>query len=297
MAATRRLRELISATLPRLELPDGPVVVALSGGADSAALAFLCLEAGSEASAIHVDHQLPASPMLAEAAGAIAARLGIALEVHQVVVDVGPSPEEKARRARYEVFTRSPQPLLTAHTRDDNVETILINLIRGTGSSGLAGIPRFRPPRIHRPILEVTRNETRELASLAGLPYRDDPMNDDSSLTRNRIRLELLPMMRELNPGVGAALARAADTLRRDIEYLDEKAATIYQEKLPISVLTTVPRVLGDRMLRRALEESGVGVTSDRIERMWSVVWGDSERQGLAGGRAAVRRGVLLVIE
>ena len=297
MAATRRLKELLAATSPRLELPDGPVVVALSGGADSAALALLCMEARSEVSAIHIDHQLSASPMLARAASAVAARLGISLKVRQVVIDVGPSPEDKARHARYEVFARSPQPLLTAHTRDDNVETILINLIRGTGSSGLAGIPPFRPPRIHRPILELTRNETRELSSLAGLPFRDDPMNDDMTLTRNKIRLEILPMMRELNPEVDAALARAAATLRRDIEYLDDQAAPLYEGALPLSVLTTAPRVLADRLLRRALEESGVGVTSDRIDRMWSVVCGESERQELAGGRAAVRRGAMLVIE
>ncbi|HUG31321.1 MAG TPA: tRNA lysidine(34) synthetase TilS [Acidimicrobiia bacterium] len=297
MAETRRLSELIAATLPRLELPDGPVVVALSGGADSAALALLCVEEGSEVSAIHVDHQLPASPTLAAAASAIAARLGISLAIHQVVVDVGPSPEDMARRARYEVFARSSQPVLTAHTQDDNVETIMINLIRGTGSAGLAGIPRFRPPQIHRPILDLTRNETRELSSLAGLPFRDDPMNDDLTLTRNKIRLEILPMMRELNPEVDAALARAAATLRRDIEYLDDQAATLSQEVLPISVLTTAPRVLADRLLRRALEESGVGVTSDRIDRMWSVVCGESERQELAGGRAAVRREAMLVIE
>lgn len=297
MAETRRLRELIAATLPRLELPDGPLVVALSGGADSAALALLCVQAGSEVSAIHIDHQLSASPMLVKAASAIAARLGISLEINQVVIDVGPSPEDKARKARYEVFSRSPQPLLTAHTRDDNVETILINLIRGTGSSGLAGIPPFRPPQIHRPILDLTRNETRELSSLAGLPFRDDPMNDDLTLTRNKIRLEILPMMRELNPEVDAALARAAAALRRDIEYLDDQAASLYQGVLPLSVLMTAPRVLADRLLRQTLEESGVGVTSDRIDRMWSVVNGESERQELAGGRAAVRRGAMLVIE
>lgn len=278
-------------------MPDGPVIVALSGGADSAALALLCNEAGVETGGLHVDHRLPASPQLSAAAQAIATRLGISLEVRQVTVERGPSPEEMARNARYDVFTRSPSPLLTAHTRDDTVETVLINLIRGTGMAGLAGIPPFRPPCIYRPMLEVTRSETRELASLAGLPFRDDPMNEDPDLTRNRVRKEILPLMRELNPGVDGAIARAAYALRRDSEYLEEQAAAISSRALPVSVVTTAPRALGDRLLRRALDESGIGATSDRIERMRSVASGETERQDLAGGLSVVRRGALLVIE
>lgn len=297
MAETRRLRELVSSILPRLELPDGPLMVALSGGADSAALAYLCVESGVETAALHIDHQFPASPMLADAAGSVAARIGIGLETRQVTVGDGASPEEMAREARYEVFSESPVPLLTAHTRDDNVETVMINLIRGTGTSGLAGIPPFRPPCIHRPMLAVTASETREVCTLAGLPYREDPMNLRSDLTRNRVRHEILPLIRALNPAVDAAIARAASSLRRDREYLEAQTDTLEAGSLSASVLTTAPPALADRLMRRSLESHGIAPTADRIGRMWSVATGESERQDLAAGKAVFRRGQLLVIE
>lgn len=297
MAETRRLSELVSAAQQRLELPEGPVEVALSGGADSASLAYLGIESGYEVRVLHIDHQLPASPMMARAAGDVAAKLGIEMEVIQVDVGEGPSPEDQARDARYAVLAEREGPVLTGHTRDDSIETMLINLVRGTGPSGLTGIPSFRSPNIYRPMLAVTRSETRELATLAGLPFVDDPMNADLSLTRNRVRLQLLPLMRELNPQVDAALARTAATLERDREYLEERVAEHFGRAVPVSAVTTLPRALADRVLHRALEENGIGPTSDRIGRMWSVASGESERQELAAGRVVVRRGALLVIE
>lgn len=297
MAETRRLSELVSATLPRLDLPEGAIEVALSGGADSASLAHLCKETGLDVRALHIDHQLPASPMMARAAREVAGKLSIEMDIRQVNLAEGPSPEELAREARYAVLAEREVPVLTGHTRDDSIETMLINLIRGTGPTGLTGIPAFRPPSIHRPMLAVTRSETREIATLAGLPFVDDPMNEDLSLTRNRIRLELLPLMRELNPQVDAALARTAATLERDRAYLEERAAEHFGRALPLSAVNTLPRALADRVLHRALEENGIGPTSDRIGRMWSVASGESERQELAAGRIVVRRGALLVIE
>ena len=301
MAATRRLSELITATLSKVQLPTGPVVVALSGGADSAALALLVREAGHVLSALHIDHQLPASPMLADAAAAVAAQLDIAIDVESVTIGDGPSLEERARDARYQVFGRSRLPVLTAHTRDDSVETMLINLIRGTGVTGLTGIPRFRSPRVHRPMLDVSRDETREIAVLAGLGFVDDPMNEDLSLTRNRVRLRLLPLMRELNPQVDTALARASAALERDSDHLEAVASRLAADAsdvaVPMSVIATIPRPLADRLLRRLLERNGIGPTADRIERMWSVATGASERQDLADGRSVIRHGALLVVE
>lgn len=298
MAATRRLKELISATLPKLDLPDGPVVVALSGGADSASLAFLAREAGHQPKAIHIDHQLPASALMSGAAREIADTLGVPLDIQRVVVGDGPSPEDQARVARYEALTRARGPILTGHTRDDSLETMLINLIRGTGPSGLLGIPRFRPPHIHRPMLEVTRSETREMATLAGLAFVDDPMNQDSSLTRTRVRLEVMPLLREINPRVEAALARTAATLGRDAEYLDRQTPRFDDSQaVPASVVLSLPRALADRVLHDVLERSGVDPTADRIERMRAVAQGQSDRQDLADGRVVVRRGAMLVIE
>lgn len=297
MAATRRLNELISTTIPKLELPEGPVVVALSGGADSAALALLAIEAGQEVTVVHVDHGLPSSPMMSQAAEAVAGTLRISLVTKRVQIPPGPSPEDRAREARYRAFEEIGGPVLTAHTRDDLVETVLMNLVRGSGAAGLSGIPRFRPPHVYRPMLDVTRAETRELATLAGLPFADDPMNQDMSLTRNRVRHRILPLMRELNPQVDSALARAAQALERDAEFLEGLALPHARDPLPASVLTTLPRPLADRLVMRALERHGIAPTADRIERLWSVATGASRRQDLAEGLVARRAGALVVIE
>jgi tRNA(Ile)-lysidine synthase len=297
VVATRRLTELVASARSKLDLPEGQLTVALSGGADSASLARLVLEEGRETGLIHVDHQLPASPLMAEAAHRVADVLGVPLQTARVDVGVGPSVENRARDARYQALAEVGGEVLTGHTRDDSVETILINLIRGTGPTGLIGIPRFRPPNIHRPILAVTRSETRELATLAGLPFLDDPMNEDLSLTRNRVRRHILPMMRELNPQIDTALVRAAELLERDNTYLDELALRHSGHPLPVSVIATLPKALADRVLRHALESAGISPAADRVARMWSVASGDSGRQDLAEGLSVVRRGALIAIE
>ena len=297
MVATRRLSELVASALSQLHLPEGRLLVALSGGADSATLAYLAAASGREVRMVHVDHQLDASPAMAQAAEEIAATLGFTLEVFTVDVGSGSSLEERARDARYRVLERLEAAVVTGHTRDDNVETMLINLTRGTGPRGLTGIPSFRAPNIHRPMLAVTRGETREIASLAGLPYVDDPMNEDMSLTRNRIRLLILPLLRELNPQLDSAMARTAEMLESDIEFLDKLASQHQTGVLPVALVITLPKVLANRLLHHALESATIAPTADRIARMWSVAAGESERQDLAEGLSVVRRGALLVIE
>jgi tRNA(Ile)-lysidine synthase len=297
VVATRRLSHLVATALPTLHLPEGRLVVALSGGADSAALAHLVTEYGREVGLVHIDHRLDASPAMAQAAAEIAEVIGSSLET--VAVDVGPgaSREAQARDARYRVLEGLDAAVVTGHTRDDHVETMLINLIRGTGPRGLAGIPRFRPPNIHRPMLNITRSATREIATLAGLPFVDDPMNEDLSLTRNRIRLHIFPLMRELNPQLDQALALTAETLKSDIDFLDELASHHQTGVLPVSLIVTLPKVVADRLLHHALERAAITPTSDRIGRMWSVAVGESQRQDLAEGWSVVRRGALLAIE
>jgi len=297
MAATRRLTQLLASTSSRIDLPAGPLVVALSGGADSAALAYLAFHLGEKVTAVHVDHGLPDSPKMSVAAAAVADALDVSLTTIRVDVKRGPSLEEKARDARYNALHSLDATVLTGHTRDDGVETVLMNLIRGTGVRGLGGIPAHRPPNVYRPMLDVTRDETREIATLAQLPFVDDPMNQDLSLTRNRVRLELLPRMREINPQVVESLDRLSRVARAETELLDELAAPHLGPVIPISVLMTLPMPVAERVMHHALEAHGVGATADRIARMWQVATGKSDRQDLAEGRRVIRDGALLIIE
>ncbi|HIE22270.1 MAG TPA: tRNA lysidine(34) synthetase TilS, partial [Acidimicrobiia bacterium] len=256
---------------------------------------------------LHVDHGLPYSPLMAEAARRVAKSLEVPLEVVSTTVPEGASPEGQARSARYRAFAEAVagrEALLTAHTEDDDAETILFNLIRGTGPQGLTGIPAFRPPNIYRPLLAVTRSETLEIATLAGLPYADDPMNQDPTLTRNLLRREVLPVLARLNPRLVPALHRMGQMLARDVEHLDRLAASIRPvtgegwAAIPLGVLLSRPRPVADRALIDALGAlAGRGVVSaERLDRIWSVVRGDAPREEVGGGVIVSRRGAMIVL-
>jgi len=305
MAGTRRLSELAGTASARLALPDGELVVALSGGADSAALAYLCSQLGRAVACLHVNHGLAASPMMQSAAEAIAGRLGLPLRVREVTVPEGPSPEGQARRARYSAFADIDGALLTAHTRDDNVETVVFNMIRGAGAKGLAGIPYHRPRNIYRPMLAVSRSETRETAALAGLPFADDPMNADLSLTRGFIRSRIIPVMSEVNPKLADSISRLAATAASDNSHLDREAARvgILQDggvvAAAVGRLTALPEPVRDRVLARMLSHAigPAGVTAERVSAMWAVAEGRVGRRQIRSDLAARLQGPMLVIE
>jgi tRNA(Ile)-lysidine synthase len=277
----------------------------MSGGADSGALALLVKDLTSRA--VHVDHGLAHSPHLRSAAVAIAHRLGYELHVVDVVVSSGPSPEAMAREARYRALsevTRSDESVLTAHTADDNLETVIINLVRGTGLSGVAGIPPFRSPNVHRPLLDASRSELREFAMLAGLPFVDDPMNLDPGLTRNRIRSAIVPRLREVNPGVEAAVARMSLSLRADGRYLDTLAADQMpsfgegQASIPAGLLRTLPEPITSRvamsMLRHVM--GGAGVSMHRVDQVKSVAFGTVAYAELGSGVAVWKSNASVVV-
>lgn len=301
MVEPRRLSDLVDGVLRRLALPVGELAVAVSGGADSAALAFVLVGSGRAFRALHVDHGLPGSPLMEKAAIAISEHLDIDLEVVRVSVPEGASPEGQARRARYEAFAgalATGERLLTAHTRDDNVETILFNIIRGTGSRGLTGIPYHRPPGIFRPALAVSRSETREIAALAGLGFVDDPMNEDPGITRNLIRTRVIPTLRQLNPSIEEAMTRMASAVASDVRYLDSLAQRSHRDDdLVVGTLKALPRPVADRLIRMAFESAAGGseVTADRLERVWRVIDEEASSQEIGGGVTVHRHGPRLV--
>ncbi|MGH8924948.1 MAG: tRNA lysidine(34) synthetase TilS [Acidimicrobiia bacterium] len=297
MAATRRLEELRRQLDARTRTPSGPLLVALSGGADSAALAALIVDR-SPTRAVHVHHGLATSAQMEEAAQAIAAQLNLPLVVKRITVE--PFSENAARTERYRALDSvlaGGEWLLTAHTRDDQAETVLFNLLRGSGRGGLQGIPARRG-QIVRPFLEVSRSETREFASLAGLPWRDDPQNEDLSYLRNRIRHRLLPTLEaEFNPGVRSALVAAADALSALTP--DAPVGNQWEGgwKVPNAILWAAGPERAAVLLRASLRPFYDGYGPDRAEmaRVWKVVIGAVPATELTGALRVYRDGPWLI--
>lgn len=210
--------------------PDGPLCVAFSGGPDSTALLH-ALAALPEARArglraLHVDHGLhAASAAWAAQAQAFCASLHVDCTVHRVTVAQGGGEglEAAAREARYAAFAkalRAGEWLLLGHHRDDQAETVLLKLLRGAGPQGLGGMRATRPlgaGQLWRPLLDTPRDTLRHYVQAHALPCIDDPSNDDLSLSRNRLRHDILPRLHAHWPHAvdaivhSAALCRAAD--------------------------------------------------------------------------------------
>lgn len=307
MAETRRLKELVEAINQRARLPEEPHVVALSGGADSAALAFITDRASNtKPRCIHVHHGLEASDALADGAVAIAQVLEMACDVVSVVVPEGASPEAQAREARYRALEQAitgDECLLLGHTRNDQAETVLLNMIRGAGLRGLSGMPYQRTSRMFRPFLDVTRDETRELASLLGLPFVDDPTNNDRSLRRNFVRMELIPRMAELNPNVVETLARTAGHVRGDSEYLDQmEPAPVLADGTTARIATGILSTLDPPLRARAIASlvgsfrEKAAVSAAELDRIEEVLGGVSAAAELEGGLTVVKRGAYLLV-
>lgn len=209
------------------------VVVAVSGGADSLALAACVahlVRGGSvQAQAVVIDHQLQEGSAEVAARAAEQVR-GLGMPAIVVRVEVGSeggmeAAARTARLAALEEVAGPATPILLAHTRDDQAETVLMGLGRGSGPRSLAGM-RSRDERWIRPFLGITRADTEHVCLAEGLDWWADPHNLDPRFRRVRVRHEVLPLMEEvLGGGVGAALARTADHLHRDSEALDQIAA------------------------------------------------------------------------
>lgn len=290
VAAARR-------AVARVSLPAGTQVVAgVSGGADSlalaVALAYVAPRAGWVARAIVVDHGLrPASHDDAAVAAAQCRQLGLDAEVVRVAVERGNrGPEAHAREARLAALLEAAGPtgvVMLAHTLNDQAETVLLGLARGSGTRSLAGMAP-RHGQLVRPFLELTRAQTEEVCTAAGLiPFRD-PTNeldgpwrraDGGPLLRAAARHAVLPVMeRELGPGVAAALARTARLAREDADALDEVAQQEWeavavsdrdgQVTLLVSRLAALPAAVRSRVLKQAIIVSGGAATAAHV---WEV--------------------------
>jgi tRNA(Ile)-lysidine synthase len=270
VAAVRLAVRRSLADVPR----DDAVVVACSGGADSLALlAAAVFEARAHAWRVvgaTVDHGLQegsterATALVAQMAG-LGADETAAVRVR--VRAAGQGPEAAAREARYAVLEElasrvGSRTVLLGHTLDDQAETVLLGLARGSGGRALAGMRSgFGPFR--RPLLEVRRSQTETACRAQGIPYWSDPHNEDPRFTRSRVRHRVLPVLeQDLGPGVTAALARTAAILREDADALDDYADSAFGEAagpdgVDVSLLASQPTAVLVRVLRLAALAAG----------------------------------------
>lgn len=279
----------LSAQWRKLGLPgDSTVVVAVSGGADSTAL-MLALEELTRTERLqlklivaHLDHGLRAdSRDDARWVSRLSESLGFDVVVGRANLKTpgqngGENLEQAARKARYEFLSRTAQRnqavlVLTAHTLDDQAETILMRLLRGSAAEGLSGMRTSRPIEqnskimLVRPLLACARREDSEsYCRSRGVDFRDDEMNDDESFSRIRVRKQLLPLLRSFNNRVVEALSRTGDLLAEDAAALGSEATLLLAQAMPdglqnnetaarsvsVSVLLQKPAAIRRRALR-----------------------------------------------
>ncbi|MFL6090617.1 MAG: tRNA lysidine(34) synthetase TilS [Aeromicrobium sp.] len=285
--------------------PGERVVVALSGGADSLALAacfaFEGPKAGWDCHAVVVDHGLQdGSADVAEQAAGQARGLGLTAEVVPVLVEGDGGVEAAARRARYAALeAQQATVVLLAHTMDDQAETVLLGLGRGSGPRSIAGMPS-RSGVFHRPFLGIRRAETERMCAVSGLEPWSDPHNADPRFRRPRVRHEVVPLLEDvLGGGVVEALARTAGLVRQDVEFLDALATEAVSGDLGVAGLLALPRALRSRVLRTAALGAGASATDlsaghvDALDRLVTD-WHGQTRVELPGGVSAMRDGEAL---
>lgn len=295
------------ALLERCDFPPAGthVCLAVSGGPDSLALLVLACEAGLDATAVHVDHGIrPGSAAEADLVKDAASRLGAAFEARTVQVSPGPDLEARARRARYGAL---PAGVMTGHTMDDQAETVLINLLRGAGVDGLAGMRRRRrrtaeapeaagvPDGPARPLLNLRRRETATLCEAIGLVAFHDPSNDDRSFLRNRVRNEVIPLLCDVaGRDVVPILARQASLMGEEADLLDELASGL--DPTDARSLAAAPAALARRAVRRWLRSDLNGPDEElhppsaaEVARVLAVAQGIATACEVAGGRRVAR--------
>ena len=230
----------------------GPLVVAVSGGTDSVALALILAELREEFGLVlhvaHFDHRARPRSSAADASfvAQLADRIGAPIRVGRA--EVAPNNEDDARRDRYGFLRRAASEIgagaiATGHTLDDQAETVLLHLVRGSGLAGVAGMRPLRDS-IARPLLAIGRAETEAICKAAEIRPREDPSNASPKFARNRIRHRVLPELKQINPQVRAALARFADAAAEVESHLTRDAARAG----PDAAMTSATRLLEDAL-------------------------------------------------
>lgn len=297
------LRNAVKPLLEKLEAGDN-VLVAVSGGADSLALAHVVLLESKALAirplAVTIDHQLQnSSSAQAEKVTRQLTEMGYEkVFIEKVIVTTEAGLEAGARSARYKALAQCAEKtnavkIFLGHTRDDQAETVLLGLSRGSGARSLSGMAQVNGKYV-RPFLSITRQETEQACKDLGLEFWNDPHNFDTEFTRVKIRREILPLMEsKLGPGISAALARSASLLRDDADALDDLAATeishLNLADIDCDYLAALPRAIRTRILRSAVYACGApegSISADHVAAIEALVtsWRGQGALALPGG-------------
>jgi tRNA(Ile)-lysidine synthase len=295
------LQREVARALDALELRGRHLLVAVSGGLDSVSLLHVLLGLQRrfelDLAVGHVDHGLRGEASSADArfVGELATGLGLGYASERVdpcaLREGGPSRtrptlQEAARQLRYAALRRMADKLgadviVTAHTADDQAETVLLRLLRGTAPDGLGGIPEVSADgRVARPLLCVARADLEAYASERGVPFREDASNDADDYARNRLRHHWLPQLaRSFNPQLLRTLGKLAEAQRRDAEWIDALVARELAERVRFvgerlvierDGWNELPEPLAGRVVKRLIERAGGGreITRRHVERV-----------------------------
>lgn len=316
---------MLQAALRELDLENRKLLLAVSGGVDSMTLLSVVSRLANESSmqfaVAHVNHGLRGAASDADAT--FVAEAALRAKLPFFLRSVSPQPlregvsslerptlQEAARELRYQaLFAMADEfgeaVILTAHTADDQAETLLLRLLRGTGPDGLAGMPQLSPDgRLARPFLQTTRAEILDYAEKNRVVWREDASNASDAYTRNRLRRHWIPALKdEFNPQLVTALCNLADALRIDREYLEAQVHAAapqwfvregQQIRLVRRGWDTLPEALARRIVRAVLLEIGSGryVSRTHLARML-----DFLRHGRSGTQIELPGSALLICE
>ena len=302
------IRLAVRAELTDLSAGD-TVLVAVSGGADSSALAAALLTEAKEKAirpiAVIIDHALqPNSADVAMNTKAELAKAGYTnIEIKRIKVEITDGMEASARRARYAALNEIAEStnavaIFLGHTRDDQAETVLLGLARGSGTRSLSGMAE-RIDKYRRPLLSITRSQTEAACKEVGIKYWNDPHNQSMEYARVRVREKVLPLMEsEIGPGIADALTRSAKILRDDADALDQWAEEVLDEIDPIEIdietLASLPRAIRSRVIRKAIYLAGApsgSLSAEHLEPVEALVtaWKGQGPVSLPGGVTVAR--------
>jgi len=303
-----QIRLAVRAELSDLNAGD-TVLVAVSGGADSSALAAGLLAEAKEKAlrpiAVIIDHALqPNSADVAMNTKAELAKAGYTnIEIKRIKVEVTDGMEASARRARYAALNEiaestSAVAIFLGHTKDDQAETVLLGLARGSGTRSLSGMAE-RIDKYRRPLLTITRSQTEAACKEVGIKYWNDPHNQSMEYARVRVREKVLPLMEaEIGPGIADALTRSAKILRDDADALDQWAEEVLDEidpiEMDIETLASLPRAIRSRVIRKAIYLAGApsgSLSAEHLEPVEALVtaWKGQGAVSLPGGVTVAR--------